>query len=157
MCINDWLSKVIEEVKKPENVAKYIVYGIIALFISQIFISAISSRPFIKINFEDNLDNNYRIRIKNTGNLATEELQLRILYVTNCAIGIDEAELKLLNEAKEDFTGEYNDLMHTKKWIITGVEINPGVEFSLFCQQNQPIEIRVSGSNFKEVVKSKIN
>ncbi|MBI2629978.1 hypothetical protein HYW76_02665 [Candidatus Pacearchaeota archaeon] len=145
------------EVKKPENVVKYIVYGLIVLIISQLFILAISLRPSIKISFEDNLDGNYRIRIKNVGNMATEELQFRILYVTNCAIGIDEVELKLLNQTKKDFTGEYNDLIHTKKWIITGVEINPGVEFSLFCQQNQPVEIRASGSNFKEIVKTKIN
>lgn len=91
------------------------------------------------------------------GNIATEKLQFRILYVTNCAIAIDEAELKSLNEIKKDFSGEYNDLIHTKKWIITGIEINPSVEFSLFCQKNQPIEIRVSGANFKEAVKSKSN
>jgi len=157
MCINDWLNEIIKEVKAPKNVAKYIIYGLIALVISQLFISAISPRPSIEINFEDNLDDNYRIRVKNIGNIATEELQFRILYVTNCAIGIDETELKFLNETKKDFNGGYNDLIHTKKWIITGIEINPGVEFSLFCQKDQPIEIRVSGSNFKEVVKTKSN
>lgn len=157
MYMNDWINKIIKEIIKPENVAKYVVYALIAIVISQIFISAISPHPIIKINFEDNRDGNYRIRLNNAGNIATEKLQFRVLYKTFCAIGIDEAELKYLNETKKDYSGEYSDLIHSKKWIITNIEINPGVEFSFVCKKDQPIEIRASGSNFKEVVASKLN
>ncbi len=160
MCLKiiyDWIKKIIYEVIKPNNVAQYLVYGIIALMISTYFISSITPSPEVNIISEDNIDNNhYRIRIKNIGNKATENLEFRILYSTFCFIGIDEAERKYLNETKMDFTGEYNDSIHNKKWIIEGVKLNQDVEFSFICERNQPIEIRVSGSNFREVIK-KIN
>ena len=150
----NFFKKIWIEIKKPNNIAKYIVYFLIALFITAIFQYCITPHPKIKVTSEPTEVDAYRIRIKNTGNKATEDLQFRVFYIQGCILGIDSIELEYLNDSKKDFSGSYYDTPYSKKWLITGVELNPGVEFSFICQKEFPFQIRISGSNFAEVVKT---
>lgn len=150
----DYIKKVFGEAFKPKNVAIYVVLFLISLGVASIFQYWITPHPKIEIDMESIEVETSRIRIKNIGDKATENLQFRLLYNSGCILGVDEVELKFFNDTKKDYTGSYNDPPYSKKWIVEGFELNPGVEISFFCERNSPFQIRISGSNFKELVES---
>lgn len=156
MCVKrilNYLNKIRVEFFKPENITKYIIYFLIGLSITAIFQYFIIPHPKIQLSSDCSNEDTCRIRIKNIGNKATENLQFRVLYDGNCALGIDPAELSYMNSTnKRDFAAPYNEPPYSKKWIISNVELNPGVEFSFFCQKTFPFQIRITGSNFREIV-----
>lgn len=159
MCLKnvwEYLKKIWNEVWKVENVGKYIIYGLLALLLSAVFQYWITPHPKIEVTVDPNAGDAYRIRIKNIGNKATENLQFRLLYKGSCILGIDEAELNYLNKTKEDYIGEYSCPPYSKKWLVNNIELNPGVEVSFVCSPKYTLafQIRISGSNFREIIKS---
>lgn len=148
------MKDIFKEFFRVENITKYIFYGVLALIIATIFQNIITPHPKIDVTLDPDAGEAYRIRVKNVGDKATENLQFRLLYNGACFLGIDEAELKFLNNTKEDYIGDYNDPPYSRKWLVNNIELNPGVEFSFFCPKTSAFQIRISGSNFKEVMKS---
>ena len=69
-------------------------------------------------------------------------------------MAVDSAESQLFNESKEDYLGDYKEGPYLNKWIVSNMELNPGVEISFLCPKSSSFQIRISGSNFGEVVRS---
>jgi hypothetical protein len=152
--IYHYIKNLFKEVIKVENVAKYIVYVLIALMIAAIFQYYIAPHPKIKVKYDDNyyMDNWDKVYIKNVGNFAAKDVEVRVLHNNICTLDIDVAESHYLNGSKSA-EGIYTHKYYTTKWIIWDFDLNPGVELTLYCKEISKINIRVSGSNFKEVQK----
>ena len=149
-----YIKKIAKEIIRPENIAKYVIFFLLGLAITAIFQYSITPHPKIKVTFDPDAGDMYRVRVRNTGDKATEDLQFRILYNEKCYFASDPIETNFFNDTLKDFSGPYNEPPYSMKWIIDGFELNPGVEFSVLCLKSKPFQIRISGSNFAEVVKS---